>query len=166
MGKLINEREFKFFDAITQEHLKLCGENIRYWILEVTENTYDNVYGEPIPKKYTYRGGYDILAVIKYNPPEISIEINGAMFKLDCEIFISRGDFDKLGFVPKPGDLIQLFSGSKYFPSDVVNDGKGLYYVIIQTGDYGHIHNTNKYTWYKLSVTRKTDILPEVFVKE
>ncbi len=65
MGKLINENEFRFFDSITQEHLKLCGEKIKYWILEITENTYDNVYGEPIPKKYTYRGGYDILAVIK-----------------------------------------------------------------------------------------------------
>lgn len=166
MGKLINDKEVKLFDSITQEHLNLCGEKVVYWILEVNENTYDNIYGEPIPKKYTYRGGYDILVVIKYNPPEINANINGSIYKLDGEIYITRADFDRFGFVPKQGDIIQIFSGSKYFPSDVLNDGKGIYFAVIQVGDYGHIHNTNKYTWYKLTIARKTDVLPDVFIRD
>lgn len=165
MGKLISDKEFNFFDKITQEHLNLCGEDILYWVLEVNESTYDNVYGEPVPRKYTYRGGYKLKSVIKYNPPEINIEVNGAVYKLDCEIYIARADFDKIGFVPKPGDIVQVFGGSRYFPADVMQDGKGIYYSVIQTGDYGHIHNTNRYTWYKLSAVRKTDVLTENFVK-
>lgn len=166
MGLLIHSKEFKLFDEYTREHLKLCGEEIEYWYVDIIENKYDAVYGEHMPKRYTYRGGYKLLSVIKYNPPSITIEVGGSVYTLDCECYLARADFDEINIIPKPGDLVRIFSSnSPYFPSDVVFDGRGVYYSVIQTGDFGHIHNSDKFTWYKLDLQRKTDILPDLFVR-
>jgi hypothetical protein len=166
MGLLINDYEYLLFDEITREHLNLTGEDTRYWVANVVKNVYDNVYGEPMPSKYTYDGGYLLKAVIKYNPPDASIDIGGVVYTLDCEVYYSRFDFDKIGIIPKVGDIVQIFKNSRWHPADVKYDiTDGIFYNVIQTGDYGHIHNTNKYTWYKLTLNRRTDIVPDMFIR-
>lgn len=158
MGIIVSDCDLGYLQAVTEEHIKVSGENVSFYSLldkslEANPNT-DYLYDEPTidkttgNEKFKFKGPYAIFGIVKQGPSETVANERGTRADYpDGMAYFAVLTFERESIPePKYGDVIQW--QSRYFD-------------IVDVSESGFIGDTLSHTKWECKIKRTSIFFPE-----
>lgn len=165
MGTLLDGSEFRLFDGIAEEVMRLAGTSCPVlWklsekIVSSVSGVTDCLYEEPVAGKKIYIPYRDILCFFDAKEKNSDVGDEGLIERFEGRVFFVRADLEKHK-VPlndnkdhiSEGDIIQLWANNKL---------RTWYFKIVQVNRDGWQNDSDVFTHYSCDVVRNVSFTPE-----
>lgn len=152
------------FDHFAQEHTAASGTEILYWHQDLETSLRDPLYDEPIDR--VWRGPFKLKGFVEYMEGQPQMSENGMTVRWQGRIFIARLELEQSNApAPLEGDVLKFWE-NKFFQEHSVNGDEsipnaGYYFDVINADDVGHVHDSDRFVGFNLTVQRRTEFTAE-----
>jgi hypothetical protein len=159
----LSAKELKLFDSITSEQVKIAGQSIEYWQLDIAGSVRDPLYDEPTLRKF--RGPLVLNAWVGYANSTPDLPPQGYRDTFATSAWIARTEVEKAKMSrPVEGDIIGFWK-IPYFAEDSADTeftpGGGYYFNVVNVSEDGHLFDNAEFVGFTLEIARNTEFTPE-----
>jgi len=153
----LTDVELPLFDLWANEHIRICGVEIRYYSFDADNTDVDPVYNEPINR--AWNGPFKMFAFVGHEPGSATAEETGFRIEWYTEAWIPRREFERVGCpAPSEGDILEFWR-IPYF--DGASGGEGYFFDVTQVADDGHLFDGPAFVGFLFDIRRNTTFTPE-----